>query len=218
MKKSIIFMVWMLSLAGVNTAQASSEHPLADVKIVQTPETLKKGAGVATSVCIACHNLKYLRYRDLLNVGFTRGEVDVIRGEHGMFDHLEALTPPDMAVSIYGLVPPDLSLIAKAREGNGRHVYSLVTGFYKEPDGKVNNHFIPNVRMPDILGFAEMTNDEERKEVQEKVKDVAAFLEWAADPKAQERRHLGYFVIGYLIIFTLLLYLLKKRIWSRLPH
>ena len=53
-------------------------------------------------------------------------------------------------------------------------------------------------------------------ELNKKAREVASFLAWAADPRAQERKSLGYYVIGYLIIFTTMLYFLKGIIWARL--
>jgi ubiquinol-cytochrome c reductase cytochrome c1 subunit len=52
--------------------------------------------------------------------------------------------------------------------------------------------------------------------LQEQAKDAAAFLNWAADPHTGERHHLGYYVLTYLVILTILLYLSKRRIWARL--
>jgi ubiquinol-cytochrome c reductase cytochrome c1 subunit len=216
MKKCWFVIITLLAGLAFSSVHASTEAHLADIDIKQTPERLKEGANVILGICISCHSLKYIKYRDLLNVGFTQGEVDVIRGENSAFDSLKSFTPPDMAKSIFGLVPPDLSLIAKAREGGGRHVYTLLTSFYKKKDGSVDNRFIPNVRMPDVLGFSEVNNEKERKVLENKAYDAAVFLEWAADPRAGQRTRLGYFVLVYLVIFTILLYLLKKRVWGQL--
>ncbi len=67
--------------------------------------------------------------------------------------------------------------------------------------------------MPDILGIAGVTDPQQLNEIRNKAKDVSAFLIWAADPHAGDRKTLGYYVLVYVFIMTILLYLWKKQIW-----
>ncbi len=196
------------------TALASETPPLLDVELQHDTATLRQGADVVLNVCAGCHSLHYLKYRDLLEVGFTQAEVDGLRGQLEVTATIAAMSPPDMLKETYGVVPPDLSLIAKARKGGGRYVYTLFNSFYQRPDGTVDNHLFPNIRMPDVLGVASMTDPAQKKEFQESMRKVAAFLEWAADPNAAERRGMGVYVLIYLFIITLLFWLMKRRIWS----
>ena len=49
-------------------------------------------------------------------------------------------------------------------------------------------------------------------------RDVAAFLAWAGEPKMEERKQLGFSVVIYLLILTVLLYLVKRKIWAKVEH
>ncbi len=69
--------------------------------------------------------------------------------------------------------------------------------------------------MPDVFMIAQ-ADAAGRKDIEQKARDVSAFLEWASDPQAEERKTLGRYVIGYFILLTVLLYFLKKKIWKRL--
>jgi len=67
--------------------------------------------------------------------------------------------------------------------------------------------------MPDILGLSGTTDPQKRAAIEKTAKDVTAFLVWAADPHAQERRHMGYYVLAFVFVMTILLRLWKKQIW-----
>lgn len=189
---------------------------LADVLIPNDPEALKRGAQTAVGTCMGCHNLKYLTYHDLLALGFTKQKIDEMRAGQSLGAALISQTPPESSLAAYGKIPPDLSLMAKARDGGPRYIYTLLTSFYQDSEGNTNNRLFSGIKMPDILGAGTANDPAARHELQTKAAEVAAFLNWAADPHANQRRHLGYYVIGYLIVLTGLLYLLKRRIWRRL--
>jgi len=112
---------------------------------------------------------------------------------------------------LYGL---GLFLIAKAREGGPAYVYTLLTSFYTTPEGRVDNRLFPGIKMPDALGSSSPGN---QAAVDRTAREVALFLAWAADPRAEERHRLGRYVLAYLVLLTFLLYLNKRRVWQRLP-
>jgi len=194
----------------------SAEVQLAKIELKSSPEALRRGVETVTTVCMGCHNLKYLKYGDLAMLGYTPGEIDVKRQNHELTDPMLGQMPADAAMQAFGKVPPDLSLITKAREGGPRYVYSLVTGFYLNEKGEVDNRIFHGIKMPDILGFSGVTDPAQRTTLENQVKDVALFLEWASDPRAAERKMLGYYVIGYLVVLSTLFYLMKRRIWGQL--
>jgi cytochrome c1 len=41
---------------------------------------------------------------------------------------------------------------------------------------------------------------------------------WAAEPKLEERKAMGFRVMIFLIVFAVLLYLTKRKIWRNLAH
>jgi cytochrome c1 len=67
-----------------------------------------------------------------------------------------------------------------------------------------------------VLNSSGLTEGAARTEVQGQARDIVSFLAWVSDPHEAERLRLGYYVIGYLLVLTTLLYLLKNQIWSRL--
>ena len=138
-----------------------------------------------------------------------------------------------------GALPPDLSLITKYRPGwfgtfnqliNGiggpQYVYSVLTGF-EEPTGELaaeapeGKHYNPYFANGHWIGMAPPLSDGQVEfddgapnTVDAMSRDVAAFLAWTAEPKMEERKRLGFQVLIYLGILSLLLYLVKKKIWA----
>jgi len=203
---------WLLFV----TAVGASEKPLADVSIASDDASIRRGAETVVTVCMNCHSLKYVKYRDLLDVGVKRDSLDLWKGDRDLGASLVGNTPADVAREVYGVVPPDLSLITAAREGGGRYVYSLLTGFYTNDNGDTDNHVFPGVTMPDVLGYTFASDAKDRHDIEKISADVAAFLVWASDPDAGTRKNIGIGVMIYLLILTVLLYFWKQRIWKGL--
>ncbi len=202
----------LLGFATFNVAGSE----LADVEFERSPEALKRGAEVVTRVCMGCHSLHYVKYRDLQKTGFSNTELDALRGTQSLDEPMLSAITDDMAIELFGLVPPDQSLLAKAREGGARYIYTLLTSYGKDAKGDVSNLLFPGLRMPDVLDYAS-ADVTQRVALQQQVRDAAVFLEWAADPHAAERRRIGVYVLAYLAVLTFLLYLIKRRVWARLP-
>lgn len=210
------FVFLLLALTASSTVYASEAH-LADVDIELNKEAYQRGAKVVMEVCNLCHELKYIRYRNLLDIGFTQAQVDGFRGKNSLDDVLSASIRPDLARKKFGRVPPDLSLMAKAREGGGKYIYTLFTSFHEVTENKYDNKLFPGIRMPDIFDWSIEVDDKRRAYQEQRIKDVTSFLVWAADPMADMRRSIGGWVIGYLVLLTLLMYLWKRKVWARLP-
>ena len=183
----------------------------------EDPAALQRGARTVVEVCTGCHDLKYIKYGDLLKIGIPKAEVDTMRGDKLMSDPLRAQMAPNDAMALFNTVPPDLSLMAHAREGGSAYIQELLTGFYNDPSGNLSNHAFPGIKMPDVLGVAQ-ADPAARQEINHKAADVAAFLEWTADPNAAARIRMGYGVLVYVFVLTILFYLLKKKTWRRLGH
>lgn len=207
-------------------SQASEEIELKEVEISLDRETLRKGLEVFTEICMGCHSAKYLTYRNLMDypeLALTRKEVDELRGNKPLLSGLISdLSPEDAKIS-YGKVPPDLSVIARAREGGGRYIYSILTGFEHDPkgvvpDGNYNKYFPGNrIAMPDPLSWLDH-DPAETKELEEQARAVASFLVYISDPHQLERKAIGKWVMGFLLILTIVLYLLKREVWKDVKH
>jgi len=215
------FVLWVTTIifgALFVTTVFAEQHQLADVTLDRSLPNIKQGAEITMTTCLACHGLKYIKYRHLRKLGFTRAELDRLRAGKQMESSLVSLVKPEQMRAAFGIAPPDLSLITVARPQGSRYVYSLLTGYYQTSDGGTDNHVFPGVRMPDVLGYVSVSDPVEQTELQAKANAVAVFLEWAADPHASERTRMGYFVMVYLIFLTILLYVIKSRVWQRINN
>lgn len=194
----------------------AAEIALEKVEVSADLAVLERGADTVIATCTVCHSLKYISYRDLAGLGIAQETVQSWQGDNPKGAAIASKMTVGSALLAFGAVPPDLSLIAKAREGGENYVYSYLLGYYATSGGMITNHYFPGTKMPDVLGIAGVTDAAQRALLEQKARDMTSFLVWAADPHAQERQTLGYYVIGYLILLTTLLYLLKRRIWAKL--
>ena len=212
MNKFIV--LWMLccSVSPVWAAEAKLEKIQVDTSLA----AIERGVDDLMNNCHSCHTLKYIKFRDLARFGIDKKKIDEWRGDQPLDAPLVSLMSDEAAMQSFGLVPPDLSLMTKAREGGPSYVYSYLLGYYNTPEGETRNHIFPETKMPDPLGISTATEPAQQEEIRKTAHDIVSFLTWAADPHEQERYRLGYYVIGYLVILTLLLYFVKNQIWARL--
>ena len=124
-----------------------------------------------------------------------------------------------------GAYPPDMSVLVKARSGGADYIYSVLLGYDDPPanmildDGVYYNTYMPGnkIMMPnplyeDLLEY----NDGTKASPEQMAKDVVTFLAWSAEPHLEARHKIGFKVIIYLIIATMLAYFSMKRLWSRI--
>ena len=204
--------------------------------------SIQRGFQVYREVCAGCHGIKYIAYRDLANVGFTTDEIKSIASEYEvidgpndegeMFDRLAK--PSDKFVGPYlndkearvannGAYPPDLSLITKARAGGADYLYNLLNG-YKDPpenldinDGMYYNTIYPGnqIAMPMPIVDEIVEYEDQTPATQDQIiRDVTSFLVWTAEPELEERKILGIRVLIFLIIITLMLLAVKRKVWK----
>lgn len=126
-----------------------------------------------------------------------------------------------------GALPVDLSVIVKARHGGADYVYSLLVGYQDPPadvelqPGMAFNPYFPGgqIAMPPPLfdGMIEYT-DGTAETLENYARDVTAFMMWAAEPKMEERKRIGFQVMIFLVAFGGLLYLSKRKLWRDVEH
>jgi cytochrome c1 len=142
-----------------------------------------KGAQLFQNNCFSCHSVKYLQ-----------GTKEI------------PAFPAKKTPAILGVQPPDLSLEVNLR---GVHwVYAYLNGFYPDPTRPLgtNNYIYPDTAMPNML--AGLKSQLSEKEFHAALSDIVDFLAYASEPHKAERKTLGYWVVGFLIIFSLLLWFL----------
>jgi ubiquinol-cytochrome c reductase cytochrome c1 subunit len=202
----------------------------------------QRGFQVYREVCSGCHGLKYVAFRNLEALGFTEDEVTAIAADYQITDGpndegemferpgkpADHFPPPyandEMARFVNGgALPPDLSLITKARADGTNYVYSLLQGYEEPPpnvqglEGLYYNAYFPNhwIAMPPPLFDDQVSYaDGSSTSIEQMAADLAVFLSWTAEPNLEERKRTGLKVMLFLIILTGLFYATKRKIWA----
>ncbi|MDR0674475.1 MAG: cytochrome c1 [Zoogloeaceae bacterium] len=197
---------------------------------------LQNGARLFVNYCLSCHGASALRYTTLQELGLTEAQIT----ENLMFttDKIRdpmtiAMTPAD-AKKWFGVAPPDLSLVARARASAGGSgadwLYTYLRSFYRDetrPTGW-NNTLFANVGMPHILfdlqgeqvlgadGKLQLSAPGKlsAQDYDKQVADLVGFLTWMSEPQAEFRKRLGVGVLIFLALLFGFAYALKKEYWK----
>lgn len=219
-------------------------------------QQLQRGLKVYQEVCAACHSLKYVSFRDLEQIGYSEGQVKALAQAWPIEqpsvnpDTGEAATrknlPFDRFPSPYAnevaaraannnALPPDLSLITKARHDGANYVASLLTGYQnqpaellrkfpdaKTPEGLHYNPYFANLNIampPPLTSDGQVTyEDGTQATKQQMADDVAAFLTWTAEPNLESRHAAGFATIIFLVIFVFLTWGAYQNVWRNVKH
>jgi cytochrome c1 len=221
---------------------------------------IQRGFKIYREVCANCHSLKLLSFRNLAEPGgpgYSEAQAAAIASEYKIKDlddqgnsieragRLADHFPPPFANDLvakatYGVAPPDMSTLAKARtyqrgfpwfvfdivtqyqEQGPDYIAAYINGYTNPPKGFAlpqNGHYniyFPghNTAMPQPLQDGQVTYDDGTPQTVEQYgKDVAAFLMWAAEPHLVQRKRVGFQVMIFLLVFAGMLYFTKKKIW-----
>ena len=217
-------------------------------------QQLQRGFQVYKEVCSACHSLRHVAFRDLKQLGYNDDEVKAIAAGFnvpGIDPNTgEANTRPGLPTDYFpkpfandiaaraannNAVPPDLSLMTKARHDGAAYIHSLLTGYQnqpaellkhfpdaKTPQGLHYNPYFANLNLamaPPLTSDGQVTfKDGTKSTVDQMSKDVSAFLVWTAEPKLDKRKQTGWSVLGFLLFATILGYLAYRNIWADKKH
>lgn len=235
---------------------------------------LQRGYKVYREVCSSCHSMNLVAFRNLGDKGgpFWNPKypnpnqnpvVKAIAADYQIADidsdTGEAIKRPGTSADYFpnpypnptagkaangGALPPDMSLLAKAREGGPAYIYSIVTSDTANaphgvamPAGKYYDPYIAGdmtpywkgdpkqvpeggfIAMPPPLTAGRVQFDDGTKaSLSQEAWDVAAFLEWAADPKMEERKHVGLAAMIFLVLFSGLLWVTYRGVWRNVEH
>jgi ubiquinol-cytochrome c reductase cytochrome b/c1 subunit len=221
---------------------------------------LQRGLKVYREVCAVCHGMKYVAFRNLEALGYSEGQVKAIASEYKipdgpndqgeMFeragrpaDYFPTPWPNENAARArYNGVPPDFSVLAKARgyergfpwfifdmftqfqEHGVDYIHAVMTGYKEKPPagvtlpaGSFYNEYFPGhaIAMPPPLSDKRVDyTDGSPNTVDQYSKDVAAFMMWAAEPHLEARKRIGFQVMFFLLVLSGLLYFTKKKVWA----
>lgn len=206
--------------------------------------SLQRGFKYFSNYCMGCHSAAYSRYNRVAadleipedvvteNMIFTRDE----KGETDKIGALMKIAMPKLySKEAFGVAPPDLTLTARSRSPDW--LYSYLRGFYLDPSRPygVNNTVFPDVGMPHVLwelqgwqvkkehgeddhGAPEFELVEQGSmspaEYDQAVRDLVGFMEYVAEPVQGKRKSIGFMVILFLMLFSVVAYFMKKEFWK----
>lgn len=226
---------------------------------------LQRGLKVYKEVCSACHSLQYVAFRDLSGIGLSQEDIKAFAHDFQITDgpnsEGEMFERPAIATDYFpkpfannelaafannGAVPPDLSVIAKAREvpdpfpgfitnlltnyttAGPDYIVSLLTGYRNPPENtkiaegtSYNPFFVSGEALsmaPPLADDSVVYDDGAPQTIEQYAKDVAAFLMWTADPHMEIRKQTGFRVISFLIVLAILTFAVKRSVFKKLEQ
>ena len=203
---------------------------------------MQRGFQVYNEVCAGCHSMKLIAFRNFADLGYNDAEIKALAAQYEVQDgpnddgemFMRPAIPADRMPAPYandnaaragnnGALPPDLSLIAKARPNGPNYLYSLLSSYEDAPNGKevpdgmYYNAAYPGhlIAMPQPLyGDDVEFSDGAATSIEAVSADLTHFLMWAAEPKMEVRKRIGVAAVFFLSIFVIMSYLAKRRIWA----
>ncbi len=205
--------------------------------------SLQRGAAIFVNHCLNCHSANVMRYGRLEDLGLTEAQIrdNLLFTADKVGETMGTALDPKIAKAAFGVVPPDLSLVARSRSRDW--LYTYLRGFYRDAESKTgwNNTVFPNVAMPHVLWeyqgkqsmqvtsrMDERTGDkvETRKlvldspgtmkpvEYDQYVADLVNYLAYMAEPGQGGRKLWGILVLFFLAAFFLITLALKREYWK----
>ncbi|AXJ94781.1 MULTISPECIES: cytochrome c1 [unclassified Sphingomonas] len=217
---------------------------------------LQRGFQVYKEVCSACHSLKYVAFRDLAKIGYSEAEVKAIANQWVIeqptvnpetgepstrknvpSDHFPSPFANEVAARAANnnALPPDLSLMTKAREDGPNYVHALITGYrnppaelkrefpdFTTPKGLHYNPYFANLNIampPPLTQDGQVTYTDGTKATKDQMaRDVAAFLTWTAEPNLDTRHGAGFAAVIFIAIFIFLAWGAYQNVWRDVKH
>jgi ubiquinol-cytochrome c reductase cytochrome c1 subunit len=247
-KNIAIALIAVAGMTGAVVAAGADKYPEKQTWSFEGPmgkyddASLQRGWQVYKEVCSACHALKYFKFRNLADMGYDAEMIKAFAKEYEVAgepddagdETVRAALPQDAFPSPFandnaarasngGALPPDLSLITKARHDGANYLYSLLVGYEDAPAGreisagKMYNPYFKGGQISMAPPLSEGIIDYEDGTAatpEQMAKDVTNFLMFVAEPGLNDRHRIGLHVILYLALLTLIFFLSMKKIWK----
>ncbi|HEU0066577.1 MAG TPA: cytochrome c1 [Sphingomonas sp.] len=217
---------------------------------------VQRGFQVYKEVCSACHGLKFVSFRDLTQIGYNEAEVKAIANQWAIEqpginpETGEVATRKNVASDRFpspfanevaaraannNAVPPDLSLMAKAREAGPNYIHALLMGYRdqpaelvrkfpgsKTPEGLHYNPYFANLNIampPPITSDDQVAYSDGTKATKDQMaRDVSAFLMWTAEPNLEARHGAGFAAVLFALAFCFLAWGAYQNVWRDVKH
>ncbi|MCX8519403.1 MAG: cytochrome c1 [Methylophilaceae bacterium] len=197
--------------------------------------SLQHGAHTFINYCLSCHSANYMRYNRLRDIGLTDVQIknNLLLVADKIGDTMSIAMSPKDAKEWFGVSPPDLSVEARARGVDW--IYTYMRSFYRDdsrPNGW-NNAVFDKVAMPHVLyglqgiqvrdaGTGKLKliapGSLSAQEYDTMITDLTNYMAFMAEPAKQERQHLGFKVMAFLVVLLWLVYRLKKIYWKEIEQ
>ena len=236
---SVLLMAAAVVAPGLAQASGGGAH-LEKANIdIHDKASLQRGAKLFVNYCLSCHSAQFQRYnRMAADLGLTEEEVqqNLMFTTDKIGETMKVAMKPADAERWFGVAPPDLSVITRARGVD--YIYTYLKGFYADPKRPfgVNNVVFPDAAMPHVLGGLQgqqqaVFKEEHGQKVFERfepavggslspeaydevARDLTNFLTYVGEPIQATRQSMGKWVLMFIAVFFVLAYLLKKEYWK----
>ena len=206
---TLLLIVPTLALAAA-TGPALERAPIDPRDLV----SLQSGARTFVNYCLSCHSAQYMRYNRLTDIGLTEAQIrdNLLFAGDKVGDTMKVAMTPKDGKAWFGVPPPDLSVISRARGVDW--LYTYLRTFYRDdktPSGW-NNRVFANAAMPHVLW--QVQAEQSPVQYDRTVRDLVNFLAYVGEPVGQARKSIGIvvlFVLGVIFVFA---YAMKQAFWK----
>ena len=238
-KKIFLFFIIFISTCNLSNSAAQKNELASKFKpniSINNKSSLQRGAKYFVNYCSGCHSLKYMRMSTLaedLDIDEVLFSKNLLFNNKKIGETMTIAMKESDAIEWFNAVPPDLSLTARSKGAN--YIYSKLNTYYEDDSSATgyNNVALPNSSMPNILaglqGGQKIILDSEEKplrlekvsngtlseiEYKELTNDITNFLVYVAEPAKLRRYSIGFWVLMFLFVFTVIAYYTKKEFWK----
>lgn len=238
-KKIFLFFIIFISTCNLANSAAQKNELASKFKpniSINNKSSLQRGAKYFVNYCSGCHSLKYMRMSTLaedLDIDEALFSKNLLFNNKKIGETMTIAMKESDAIEWFNAVPPDLSLTARSKGAN--YIYSKLNTYYEDDSSATgyNNVALPNSSMPNILaglqGGQKIILDSEEKplrlekvsngtlseiEYKELTNDITNFLVYVAEPAKLRRYSIGFWVLMFLFVFTIIAYYTKKEFWK----
>ena len=238
-KKNIIIFAMLITISNLSFASAKTSNLIKEYKAINNinnKASLQRGAKYFVNYCSGCHSLKYMRMSTLakdLDIEEKIFRKNLIFSSKKIGETMTIAMNEVEAEKWFGAAPPDLSLIARSKGAD--YVFAKLNTYYEDDESLTgyNNLAYPNTSMPNILAnlqggqklILDSHNKPEKftkvssgsyseKEYQQLTNDITNFLVYVSEPAKLKRYSMGFWVLMFIFLFTVIAYYTKKEFWK----
>ena len=238
-KKNIIIFAMLITISNLSFASEKTSNLIKEYKAINNinnKASLQRGAKYFVNYCSGCHSLKYMRMSTLakdLDIEEKIFTKNLIFSSKKIGETMTIAMNEVEAEKWFGAAPPDLSLIARSKGAD--YVFAKLNTYYEDDESLTgyNNLAYPNTSMPNILAnlqggqklILDSHNKPEKftkvssgsyseKEYQQLTNDITNFLVYVSEPAKLKRYSMGFWVLMFIFLFTVIAYYTKKEFWK----